>query len=83
MTLFVLNQRPVVFAIFQHIVLDNFILGGIIRILTDTTCELWMVCVNTGINDGYCNPATGIARPHILHVHIIQICLQFVVSIRY
>ena len=76
--LLVLDQRPVHRTVREYVVLNDLILGSIIRILADTSCKLGVVGVNTRIYHSNSNPRALRIRPDILHIQIVQICLAVI-----
>ena len=81
MSLLVLDQRPVVLTVCQYIVLDDLILGCIIRILTDTACKFGVVGINTSVNHRNGNAAARTACPYVLQIHVVQIGLLAIIRI--
>ena len=81
MSLLVLHKRPVVRAVLQHVVLDDLVLGGIVRILADASYKLGVVGIDTGIDHGNGDAPAGIVLPNVPQVHVVQIGLQSVVGI--
>ena len=75
MAVFILDQRPIIAFISQQIILDHFILGGVIGLGADPSGKLRVIGVNTRVNDS--NPDTGahFCIPRLLQIQVIEIGL--------
>ena len=75
-SLLVLDQRPIVGAVRQKIILDDLVLGCIIGILADPPGKLRMVGVNARIDYGNGQTASLSLIPDVPQIEIIQIGLE-------
>ena len=74
MPLLILDHRHV-------IILDDLVIGSIIRQLADPPLKLLMIRIDTGIYDSYRHSGTLIALPGVLQVQIAHLTLLIVVRI--
>ena len=81
MTLLVLHQRPVVGAVFQHVILHDLILGGVVGILADAPRKLGVIRVDTRVDDRHRDPRPHGSVPDVAHVEVVQIGLTVVVGV--
>ena len=80
-TLLILDQRPIIGAVFKHIILDDLVLGGVVGILADTPRELRVIGVDTRIDHRNRDTRTLCLVPDVAHVEVVQIGLSVVVDI--
>ena len=74
----ILDEGPIVSPI-----LNDLILCCVIRIFRDSSRKLGVICIYTGIYDSNCDSLSVIVIPEILHIDIIQVCLQSIIRIAY
>ena len=82
-SLLVLDQRPVVLTVAEHVVLDYLILGGIVRIFAYSALKFGMVCIDTRIDHRNGDILALSICPDILKVYVIEIALKHIRAVGY
>ena len=76
MSLFIVDQRPIVIVIFHH-----FVFRGIIRIFADPPRKFGMIIIDARIDYSHRNAVAAITVPGISDIQIIEITLILIIGI--